>query len=357
MILILANVLPLRCDICSVDIPIHLKNQHKSQHKTEKEFEKGLEKGRVHKNKRPEVEKTVKKSGYMKFCSVMRPILKESHKPSPKQMMSLLGVEWRKLSKTEQQDWNKRAAESTGPNQEGSSTGEQSLEEEQPTEVDQGSVEAAGTSENHSIREIEAVRFNCPFCDAHMDTKALLKDHIAEIHIQTESNKGGKTGNQLNRIPVPNNQERISKCDICGKMVNRNELERHMTINHFETLKDFIEADEDLLVEDTNDDKSTEEVHEASEHDPTTDPEDTEPADTKVVMVKRKTLWWPAKVIQETAENSNVILLNQKKTKLTVSKDNIKPFSVDHSQMEGMKRDWRDAYMKAVKLMNESQNI
>ena len=102
-----------------MDIPISQKAQHKSQHKTEKEFEKGLEKGRVCKTKRSDGEKTVKKTGYMKFCSVMRPLLKESHKPSPKQMMSLLGLEWRKLSKLEQQEWTKRAAEeSTDPHQE-----------------------------------------------------------------------------------------------------------------------------------------------------------------------------------------------------------------------------------------------
>ena len=68
-----------------------------------------------------------------------------------------------------------------------------------------------------------------------MSTKVLLKDHISETHIQTDHNKGGKAGNQLNRIPVPNNQERISKCDICGKMVNRNELDKsnlHSSQNH-----------------------------------------------------------------------------------------------------------------------------
>ena len=212
----------------------------------------------------------------------------------------------------------------------------------------------AVTLENHSILE-QAVGFACPFCDSFMGTKVLLKDHIAETHIQTEHNKGGKAGNQLNRIPVPNNQERISKCEICGKMVNRNELERHMTTNHSETVEEFRNADEDLLVEDLTDDQSTEAVHKALKNNPTA-VSGTEPAYTEVVMVKRKTLWWPAKVIQETAENSVVILLNQKKTKLTVNKENIKPFSVDYSQMEGMKRDWRDAFMKAVKLVNESKD-
>ena len=73
----------------------------------------------------------------------------------------------------------------------------------------------------------------------------------------------------------------------------------------------------------------------------------------KVVMVKRKTIWWPGQVIKESSDQTEVQLLNQQKTKLTVSNANIKPFAVDHGQMQGMKRDWRDAYMKAVKLVQK----
>ena len=101
-----------RCDICSEVIPIHMKIQHKSMHKTEREFEKGLEKGKVQKTKRQDIEKTVKtKTGYMLFCSVTRPVLKQSHNPSAKQMMSLLGIEWGKQTRAEKQEWNTRAAD------------------------------------------------------------------------------------------------------------------------------------------------------------------------------------------------------------------------------------------------------
>ena len=76
----------------------------------------------------------------------------------------------------------------------------------------------------------------------------------------------------------------------------------------------------------------------------------------KVVMVKRKVLWWPAEVIEENeAEDEYTVkLLNQTKTRITVSKEFIKPFIVDHSQMDGMRREWRDAYMKATKLISKS---
>ena len=387
----LYDVHPFRCDICCVDIPINLKIQHKSQHKTEKEFEKGLEKGRVSKTKRSEQgEKSVKKTGYIKFCAMMRPILKESQKPNPKQMMSLLGIEWRKLSKEEQQEWNKRAAEeSDRETAAGSAAGSAQPTREytlQDQETAVPELEAAVAHAQPVVRtrekplqdqettgpelvaaqpEVGIVKFFCPFCEVHKSNKAWLKDHIAEAHIQSDGNKGSKAGNQLNKIPVPNNQERISKCDVCGKMVNRNELDKHMTTNQSENLATLeelgevneVEVDEDqiereeLETEEVDEDHTDRDIVEEIETEEVLEIAATNPV---VVMVKRKTLWWPAKVINEENENVTVILLNQKKTRITTTKDKIKPFSIDHSQIEGMKRDWRDAYMKAVKLINGS---
>ena len=73
-------------------------------------------------------------------------------------------------------------------------------------------------------------------------------------------------------------------------------------------------------------------------------------------MVKGKVLWWPAVVIEEKeVENEYTVkILNKTRTRVTVTKESIKPFTVDHSQMDGMRRDWRDAYMKATKLVNQS---
>ena len=42
---------------------------------------------------------------------------------------------------------------------------------------------------------------------------------------------------------------------------------------------------------------------------------------------------------KESIDQTEVQLLNKQKTKLTVSNANIKPFAVDHGQMQGMKRD------------------
>ena len=61
-----------------------------------------------------------KLSGYKHFCNEMRPISKKqfnNHKPS--QMLSILGTEWRKLSKSEQKNWCDKAlqiAEDTAGN-------------------------------------------------------------------------------------------------------------------------------------------------------------------------------------------------------------------------------------------------
>ena len=73
-------------------------------------------------------------------------------------------------------------------------------------------------------------------------------------------------------------------------------------------------------------------------------------------MVKRKVLWWPAELIleKEVEIEYTVKLLNKTKTRITVTKEFIKPFIVDHSRMDGMKSDWRDAYMKATKIVNKS---
>ena len=263
-------------------------------------------------------------------------------------MMSLLGIEWGKQTRAEKQEWNNRAAEETSEPGD-SESGENTRELAQP------SSQAGGPAQ--AVQVLESTIFTCPFCDIHMVSKSMLKDHIAETHLQTESNKGGKTGNQLNRIHVPVNQERISKCDVCGKMVNRNELQRHIDTNHGDSVQDFA-PDTDLVDEvEDNDNQTTQDEHQVEDNDDQTTQEEHEaPVDQielKVVMVKRKTIWWPGQVIKESIDQTEVELLNQPKTKLTVSNANIKPFAVDHGQMQGMKRDWRDAYMKAVKLVQK----
>ena len=324
-----------------------MKSQHKSQHKTEKGFEKGLEKGRVSRNKKSDTDKpATRRTGYMQFCSEMRPIFKERHNPTPKDMMSLLGSEWRKLTKSEQEEWNVKAATAVkdnlrteAPRNESTNNQEESGRQDQADNltvtVGDQINQTEGGAEPLLDNEVQTERYFCPFCEIHEVSKASLKVHISESHIHPEAAKGSRIGNQLNKIPVPDNQERISKCDICGKMVNRNELERHMANSHSDDhgVVEILPAAEGEIIEDEDD-----------------------AVMIKVVMVKRKVLWWPAEVLEENEieDKITVKLLNQTKTRITVSKEFTKPFIIDHSQMDGMRREWRDAYMKATKRISKS---
>ena len=76
----------------------------------------------------------------------------------------------------------------------------------------------------------------------------------------------------------------------------------------------------------------------------------------KVVMVKRKTLWWPAEVMGKSNLKMTLKILNKKSTVIEATIENVKKFQVDHSQMAGMTREWRDAYMKAVDIVAEAAN-
>ena len=129
-------------------------------------------------------------------------------------------------------------------------------------------------------------------------------------------------------------------------MVNRHELERHMANSH---------SNEQVLVEIVPD-SNVETNDEVAEDLIIDDEEEAEAVVIRVVMVKRKVLWWPAELIleKEVEIEYTVKLLNKTKTRITVTKESIKPFIVDHSRMDGMKSDWRDAYMKATKIVNKS---
>ena len=56
-----------------------------------------------------EVKNYTKLTGCRHFCNTLRPVLKEKLKPDPKEMMILLGAEWKKLTEDKQKDWRKKA--------------------------------------------------------------------------------------------------------------------------------------------------------------------------------------------------------------------------------------------------------
>ena len=170
---------------------------------------------------------------------------------------------------------------------------------------------------------------------------------------------------ELNRIEAPENQSRISKCGICEKMMNTNKLQRHMEENHVELVEEQLEPQCILVEEEPEqvlegsgqaEEDPQEEPHQ--EHREVGEPEQRAEAEQgekteKVVMVKRKTLWWPAKVVGKSNQNMTVNILNKNNTEIKVNMINVKKFNVDHSQMAGMTREWRDAYIKAVDIVAE----
>ena len=118
----------------------------------------------------------------------MRPILKERYNPPPKEMMSLLGAEWRKLSKEEQHEWNAKAS---------------AVAKKDDTQ---------NLVDNQQIED-DHIKFNCPFCEITYETKNALKEHISNTHLASEARKDKTNRNMLNKFPVPDNQERIVKCE------------------------------------------------------------------------------------------------------------------------------------------------
>ena len=326
----------LRCDICSEDIPTALRGQHKDQHKTERQFARALEKGRVSKNKkvdesiRGDVNKKGKKSGYLTFCDTMRPILRERNKPAPKEMMALLGMqcsrnnnfnfslsllgsEWRKLSKEEQAEWNKKC-----------------------------------------LKETVADIPRQPVTQPHVLLQAAPQQQVHE--------------GELNQIEAPENQSRISKCAICDKMMNTNKLQKHMEENHGEIEEELLEPECVIVQEEPEQvqvgpgqaegeqEQAGEEPQQLEEGREMGEQAEQVKEGEKVVMVKRKTLWWPAEVMGKSNLKMTLKILNKKCTVIEATIENVKKFQVDHSQMAGMTREWRDAYLKAVDIVAEAAN-
>ena len=153
---------------------------------------------------------------------------------------------------------------------------------------------------------------------------------------------------ELNRIEAPENNHRISHCGVCGILVNRKDYERHMEVYHVEE-PDVIQETETIDEPDIIQETETTDEPEVLENQDVIEAVEQE---AEVVMVKRKTLWWPAQVVEKNNEDYLVKILNKTETVTKINKNHVKKFTIDNSQIEGMKREWRDAYLKAVKIVS-----
>jgi hypothetical protein len=89
-----------------------------------------------------------------------------------------------------------------------------------------------------------------------------------------------------------------------------------------------------------------------------------EPKKGNLVMVKQSTIYWPALIMDTTPTGFEVQVLNNKNTIKYVSKEDVKPFTMDDSQTKGREKvicmssdqsnicpqGWKAAYAKAVLL-------
>ena len=189
-----------------------------------------------------------------------------------------------------------------------------------------------------SEEEEEELFLKCTICRK-MINKSNIKKHMEEKH-----------SDESLVLSEEEEQEICLKCLICRKMINKSEIRKHMEERH---------GDESLLLSEEEDqptlNKSVEENTDTMENMENMEKEDNTKDDDvgTVLLVKRKTLWWPALKVKSDRSTVSVKLLNKTRTKVTVSMEHVKPFKVDHSQMDGMKRDWRTAYMTAVKIVRE----
>ena len=198
------------CTICGKSVQTSQKKIHITQHKTEMEFEKGLEKGRVSKTKKGDSDKVEKKlSGYQYFCDETIPVLRERHGRT-REMPRLLGAEWKKLTEMEKLEWSKKAKQ---------------INLDRTRDIPAEAAEKQNTEPN---KEQEPTKESCPFCENHYGNKTSLKVHIASSHF------GIGTGNNLNRIPLLEDQETFEKCQICKKMINKSKIKKHMDENHLD---------------------------------------------------------------------------------------------------------------------------
>ena len=214
---------------------------------------------------------------------------------------------------------------------------------------------------NELEKEPEIRKESCPFCENHHSDKVAIRVHIASTHFKTG-------GNNLNRIPFLDNQETCLKCTLCRKMINKSKMKKHMQENHADEsilvseeedqdtclkcllcrkminkskMKNHMDerhGDESLLLSDEEDQPTLEDNAETRE---TMEKEDNTEDDNvgTVILVKRKTLWWPAIKIKSDGSAVSVKLLNKTRTKVIVSMKHVKPFKVDHSNSIRLQRD------------------
>ena len=246
---------------------------------------------------KPKVKGQTKPSGYNVFGKQkFAEISAEYDHLTNAEIMKIVGSRWKALSKDEQKVYSDMAEQKTI------------------------------STENQSA----ATTIHCVFCDKNFPCKEAAKKHMKE-HMNRN------TGNQLNRFVPDQNQDQI-KSNVCGLMINKNNLDEHRKSHEPEITLEEITVVDDIESNESNGDNVME-----------------EDASPLVVMVKMRTKYWPAQVMSASVD-SYVVVLCKRGDRLTIKKADCKEFTNNPDMCKGQSRDWKECFKAAVELVELVQS-
>jgi hypothetical protein len=315
-----------RCNVCGEEVSKHMKAEHETKHSTEEAFENGLEKGKVTKKRKmgadeSEPKKPRKLSAYQIWCRKQRTRFAAQYeeenltKPTLGKMSKIMGAEWKQLTRKEQEEW----------------------------ETISQRVLVTGESVPETIDvEPEKSKLTCPLCEYKCSSETAMKDHF-KSHMGGEDpideNVIAEMRDEAHETIDEYNLDQESNLNIFpeGLTAQEDELAELLLIE--DNLGSLVTDLSDAEITDRNEDIAIETIEITGLTDvPEVEEVEEEHAKVTLVMVKVKILWWPAIVKSEDDEHMTIEILNAKKKVMSVKKDLLKPFVIDHNQMDGMKR-------------------
>lgn len=307
----------IKCNVCSKDISKEEHHSHRAMHENHQKQMKALEKGKVVKTKTKS-----KITGYNIFVKEKFKEIAEQHKDlTNTDIMKIVGGKWKSMSKADKKPYCDLAENST----------------------------VAAASEN----QVPISDIPCAWCERTFNSKDQAKKHIME-HLAS------RTGNQLNRIQPDQNQDHITKCNLCGLMVNQQNIDDHMK-NHEVATEEIVTetnaAEEPVVIEEhviSETEEVTLEELEIAETEQVTleelENDENEEIVPVIVLVKMRTKYWPAKVTASSPDSYDVTLCKRGDV-LTVNKVRCKVFSPSPDMCKGQSREWKECYRVAVEML------
>ena len=292
------------CNKCSKAFPNGVElGHHLKEHEMFSSYQKALERNTkaTPKPKSKAAPKVAKKKKvmncYLIFIDEHRAKAKEDNPTlTPNAITKLLSEAWNKLTKEEQKEYKVKAAQ---------------------------------------MNAEDAEDFPCPKCGDKCVSNSDLIKHLMTQHIDAASSvTQASSSNSSDLNSVGDNQSRIHKCNICGKMYfNMDKLNEHKATTH-NTQENPTQEEEPMegdAVEVTDDGNINAE----------------EELGTRLVWVKLANQPWPAKLISNEGEVSEVELFDEEGTRKMIEHIKLKPFS-RLNKIPRRSNLWKAAYTRAL---------